>query len=104
MTAHNDEHIIEVEGTKDFTIDRQDIVVKALCDFMLKILVHLVQYMDFYREVAICTDHALRALVFLSAKFYGTGESCEVRRLKIHLAEFVSQWWKWSNGGKPCLG
>ena len=92
MTEHNDGHVIEGAGEKDFTIDRQAILVKALRDFILKILVHLVHYMEFDREVAIREDHALRDFVFLSATFYGTGDSCEVRGLKIHLAEFVAQW------------
>ena len=74
IAAHNAEHIIETTGEKDFTMYRQAILVKVLCDFMLKILVHLVYYMDFDREVAIRVCHALRDLVFLSAIFYGAGD------------------------------
>ena len=101
MIAHNADHIIEAPGAKDFTIERQTILVKALRIFLLKILVYLVHYIEFDREVAIRADHSLRALVFLSDKFYGTAESCEVRGLKIHLVDFFGQWWKWSNSGKP---
>ena len=69
MTAQNAEHIIKTTGAKDFTIDRQAIIVKVLCDCMLKFLVHLVHCMEFDREVAIRADHTLRDLVFLSATF-----------------------------------
>ena len=49
MITHNSEHIIEVAGVKDFTIDRQTILVKAFRDSMLKILVHLGHCIEFDR-------------------------------------------------------